>query len=142
MIDMEKRIKDAVEALEQVVPRTGGRVAFEVYGGGPEECRIVANKVGYFRLGLELIKAGYKPAESIEENQSESIDVEIKDLIDEKSELNFDWFRRTEIWPEKKPVIGSNWKLKIVGPIFLAFVVATGTLAVIGLVSTIKFFVN
>jgi hypothetical protein len=138
----ETSIKDKVEALDDLVPKNGGRVSFQIYGGGPGECRIVANKIGYYRLGIELMKAGYKPAESIDDPVSESIDVDLKGILDENSELNFDWFERTENWNERRPPSTSPWQLKAIG-IFLATLLLVGVImSVIGVISTFRYLIE
>jgi hypothetical protein len=137
--NIEEKIKSRIQSLELIVPNEGGRVVFDMYGGGPEECRITANKIGYLKLGLKFINAAYLPAEPIEEKDGEDIDVDIKDITDPKSTIYFDWFKRKETWEEKEKDSKSPWQLKLIGIGFALFVIVTGVLAIIGLVTIIKF---
>jgi hypothetical protein len=50
-----------VEELDDLVPDYDAAVRLEQYGGGPDECKIIANKYGLLRLGIELLKAGLIP---------------------------------------------------------------------------------
>ena len=135
----ENKIKEMVTALDKIIPKEGGKISFQIYGGGPDESRLVANKIGYYRLGLELLKAGFKPATSLENQNSENIDVDLDDLTSEKSEIYFDWFQRTEDWPEKKIPKTARWK-SMVTSWSIVITLAIGVLmALVGLVTTAAF---
>ena len=49
-------IRGFVDELDQLVARKGASVA--VNTDRPEVCELIANRAGYLRLGIELMKAG------------------------------------------------------------------------------------
>src|SRR5688572_15306493 len=57
----ERKVQDAIAFLDEEVPRGHARVKLDQYGGGPDESRIIANKDGFLRLGVEFLKAAYAP---------------------------------------------------------------------------------
>ena len=87
----EPRIQEAIAFLDREVPREGARVRLDQYGGGPDESQLIANQTGYLRLGIELLKAAFRPT-----GERASVEVEIEDLVTSDSKIHFDWFERRE----------------------------------------------
>jgi hypothetical protein len=85
----ESRLRQIIENLEQSVSKEGAYVKITLYGGGLSETKIVANRNGYLRLGIEFLKAAF--AENI-------IDIDLDYLL-KKSTVYIDWFERTEEIP-------------------------------------------
>lgn len=88
------QIEATIAALDAAVPKDDARVAIHQYGGGPDECTVVANERGYLRLGVEILKAAYGPP--VPGNRTESVSVDIDYVLSEDSEVRFDWFERRD----------------------------------------------
>lgn len=82
-----------VNRLDQDICRNNAKVTIQKYGGDPDESFVVATPKGYLRLGVELLKAGLAPYVSPERA---TIDVDIEYLIDDESDVQFDYFERRE----------------------------------------------
>jgi hypothetical protein len=93
-------IEPVIAALDAAVPKDGAHVVIHQYGGGPDECSIVANERGYLRLGIELLKAAFAPAGY--QNRRDAIEVDVDYVIRDDSEIQLDWFERRE--PDAPPV--------------------------------------
>ena len=87
-------IESVIAALDAAVPKDGAHVVIRQYGGGPDECSIVANERGYLRLGIELLKAAFAPAGH--QNRRDAIEVDVDYVIRDDSEIQLDWFERRE----------------------------------------------
>jgi len=92
------QIESTIAELDAGVPKETARVMIQGYGGGPDECFIVANERGYLRLGVEMLKAAYAP--NVPGN-TDSITVDLSYLLMEDSDFRIDWFERRE--PEAPP---------------------------------------
>jgi hypothetical protein len=91
----EQKVRETIAWLEGEVPRDGARVKLTQYGGGPDEGQVVANKLGYLRLGIEFLKGAFSAAE--ETSSSHAAVVDLTYLVTEDSTINFDWFERREL---------------------------------------------
>lgn len=89
-----ERVLALIDDLDAHVPREGAIVRFEQYGGGPDESKVVGNRAGYLRLGIEFLKGGLAPFNPGKD--ADLIQVEIDYLLDAQSNISFDWFERTE----------------------------------------------
>jgi hypothetical protein len=87
------QIKKMVADLDAAVPRAGARVYLSQYGGGSDECKIVANQRGYLRLGIELLQAAFAPPAT---KAQEQVQVDLRYLLTDNSTVGFDWFERRE----------------------------------------------
>lgn len=114
MDDVE--IQDRIAALDALVPKEGALVRLDQYGGGPDESRITANKTGYLRLGIEILKGAYLPAEN------QCIPIDIGYLTSEDSDVGFDWFERTEGLPEHTSPRSGRIIVAVVLAIFAIFI--------------------
>jgi hypothetical protein len=99
----EEGVRRLVEDLDRAVPRDGAKVRLKQYGGGPDESKIVANRLGYLRLGLELMKGAF--AQPKKADDPSLVDVDIRYLLTRDSMMDLDWFERREDIPqgEKSP---------------------------------------
>ena len=130
----DKKIKEIVENLDHTVPKDGALANFYIYGGGEDETAVIANKLGYLRLGTEFLKAAY--AESVEnmDNESSAIRMDISYLKVPGSSMTVNLFERSEdlakpIHKETKPSISWPW----IGPAFvIALLVVFVGLAIVG----------
>ena len=93
------QIREIVENLDTRVSKEGAVVQFDMYGGGPDEAMIKANRLGYLRLGIEFLKAAF--ALPAKDAHGKEIDVNIDYLTDEDNPIRFDWFERRE---DLKPI--------------------------------------
>jgi len=138
----KQRLLEIIEELDKIVPTKGAIVKLDQYGGGPDEGRIVANKSGYLRLGIEFLKAAFAAPIVLEDNKEEDIeDIEIKlnDLIAHNSDIHFDWFQRTEnIQAQKyKPTF---WSDRVVPFLLLTCLISIVIFSIIGFVSLVMIF--
>lgn len=65
----EEKIKKLISGLDESVSKEGAAVQFNAYGGGPDESYIQANKQGYLRLGIEILKAAYSPRVKVKDDK-------------------------------------------------------------------------
>ncbi|HEX6963746.1 MAG TPA: hypothetical protein VF175_17900 [Lacipirellula sp.] len=86
-------IEPIVAALDQTVPKEGARMFIRQYGGGPDECVVVANEAGYLRLGIELLKAALAPTGF--HNRRDAVEIDVDYLLRD-SEVQLDWLERRE----------------------------------------------
>ncbi len=127
------QIQDRIATLDALVPKEGAVVKLDQYGGGPDESRITANKNGYLRLGIELLKGAYLPAA---ENQQ--IPVDLYYLMSDDSNVGFDWFERPEnpglpLHDTRDGKIARNAGRVIAAGFLLIFVIVIAFLAMIGI---------
>jgi hypothetical protein len=87
----DAEIQERIAALDALVSREGALVRLDQYGGGPDESRITANKAGYLRLGIEILKGAYLAYE-----REPQVPIDIGYLTADDSTVAFDWFERTE----------------------------------------------
>jgi hypothetical protein len=120
-------IEPVINALDAAVPKDDARVVIRQYGGGPDECAVIANERGYLRLGIEFLKAAYGPP--VPGNNPASVRVDLDYVLSEDSEVQFDWFERRD--PDAPVPTTSDWRdlagmalgLSLVG----VFIVGCGT---------------
>src|SRR5687768_11252279 len=105
----DAKIQQAIASLDDGIPREGARVKLDQYGGGPDESQIVANKLGFLRLGVEFLKAAYAPTEK----ETDSVKVEIEYLLTSDSSIGFDWVERRE--PDEEEPSPPNGFATVVG---------------------------
>ena len=125
----EEKIRETIALLDREIPREGARVRLDQYGGGPDESRIIANKAGFLRLGLELLKAAYAPRE----RGSTSVSVDLDYLLTGDSSIGFDWFERRE--PDDEQPSSSGRLVALVGLTVLAILIL---LVLIGLYVVVR----
>ena len=89
------RIRKLLSELDAAVPKEDARVLLSVYGGGPDESKMVGTEQGYLRLGIELMKAGLVP-DSPDPNTPADISPDIDSIVHPDSTINFDWFERRD----------------------------------------------
>lgn len=94
----DDEIRTHLKELDAGISKEGALVSFEVYGGGPDESRIVGTRNGFLRLGVELLKGGLQEPDAKNQN---SIHVDLDYLTSDESAICFDWFeRRTDLRKE------------------------------------------
>jgi len=127
----EATAQELITKLDSLVPRDGGRVSLTQYGGGPDESRVIANRRGYLRLGIEFLKASFAPYE-----KQHLIKTDIRYLLTDDSDVAFDWFERREDLPQTTPQSRRAHIIpSIIGFGFLGLVILC---AIIGLVTIIR----
>lgn len=124
------RVLRLIDELDAHVPREGAIVRFEQYGGGPDESKVVGNRSGYLRLGIELMKGGLAPISP--GKTGDRIEVEIEYLVDAESNISFDWFERTEHIAHQPARNLSPLTQKILGLTVVAVLIALLVCAGIG----------
>ena len=90
------KLAPLVAELDQGVSKNGAVVRLERYGGGSNESKIVANRLGYLRLGIEFLKAALAAPTTEEAAGPATIGVELSYLIHPDSNINFVQFERCE----------------------------------------------
>ncbi len=135
----DNQISEHIVWLDKEVPRDGAKVMMVQYGGGPDEGKIIANRTGFLRLGIELAKGDVLP--TMDDN-SMHVGVDINYLIGSGSTIRFDWFERredvTEVQPTGVQRLG-GWSCAI---LLLGACALVAVLALIGLVAIAKFFMS
>jgi len=131
----ERKIRDAIALLEHEVPREGARVKLAQYGGGPDESQILANELGFLRLGVEFLKAAYAPTDDVKTSDSVKLDIDY--LLTRDSSISFNWVERCEPRDECKWNTGGAAAAVVIS-VLLGIVI----LAVIGLVAVGRWFVG
>lgn len=127
-----EEIKETILKLDQAVAKEGAVVALRQYGGGPDESQIVANEIGYLRLGIELMKAAFSEKNAkIDEGNSISVDLDY--LISPTSDISFDWFERTENVTAPKTQ-NEPWNSQLIGFFIMAVLFGIIALALYGAV--------
>lgn len=101
-----EQIEKMVADLDAAVPREGAVVQLSQYGGVPLESQIIANRDGYLRLGIELMRAAFAPP--MPRTKAE-IDLDLRYMMTYDSNVNFDRFYRREDLtigePGRRPLI-------------------------------------
>lgn len=128
----ESQIRSIVDQLDRAVPQENTIVRLEQYGGGPDEGRIVANRVGYLRLGIEFLRAGIE-AEPCQ--FPKQIKLGIAQLIDENSSIGFDEFLRDDSLPlrQNSEAVGRGLMRFLAGVGLGATLIGILVLALIGI---------
>ncbi len=92
-------LRAVVDNLDRDLSKENAKISIQKYGGDLDESFIVGTQNGYLRLGVELLKAGVAPypsTDATEEKKAFSIEVELDYVIDDDSDVQFDYFERTE----------------------------------------------
>jgi hypothetical protein len=130
----EDELSSLIERLDREVPKVGALVKLHQYGGGPDECQVVANRAGYLRLGIEFLKGAF--ASSINPKEPSGVRVDVDYLITGDSSVNFDWFERREDLPERStapPTPG-----RIAAAVAVTFFLLLLVLSAVGLVTVLR----
>ena|SRR5687767_1669223 len=132
-------IKQMVEVLDRSISKENAKVSLQKYGGDLDEAFIVATERGYFRLGVEFLKAGFTPYLSPEKSMGKrpyAVDVELDYLITEDSDVHFDYFERTE--DIKIETYQESWMDRVIPIAVVGVIISVLVLAIAGLVFIIK----
>lgn len=133
--EQRENLNRLVSELDLAVPCEAAAVKMVVYGGAPDESRMVGNEVGYLRLGIELLK-GTLEATQDEGTDTRSLDIDLDYLTTNDSTIYFSGFTiddklRTEfVSPDLSRWQRLRDKLSIIGlcafGIFLLVALITG----------------
>ena len=124
-----------VNRLDQDISRDNAKITIQKYGGDLTESFVVGTTNGYLRLGVEFLKAGLAPHTSPERS---AIDVDVEYLIDDDSDVQFDYFERKDQLTIKS--YQSSFVDKLIPLVLLAIVGSVLILAIVGLRTVIKAF--
>jgi len=128
-------LSSIVNRLDQDISRENARVTIQKYGGDLDEAFVVGTPNGYLRLGVEFLKAGLTPHSSPEKSE---IDVDVEYLIDDDSDVQFDYFERKDQLTIKS--YQSSVVDKLIPWVLFATVGSVLLLAIVGLRTVIKAF--
>lgn len=131
----QDEIKQMVEELDRGISKENAKVSLQKYGDDLDEAFIVATERGYFRLGVEFLKAGFTPYLSPEKTMGKrpyAVDVELDYLITDDSDVHFDYFERTE--DIKIETYQESWIDRVFPIAFVGIVISVLGLAIVGLV--------
>ena len=129
----EAAAEELVAKLDALVPREDARVLLSQYGGGPDESRVIANRRGYLRLGIEFLKAAFAPHE-----KQHLIKADIRYLLTDDSNVGFDWFERREDLPKSTP---ETKRARITGHVIgFGFLGLIALCALVGVVTIVRWF--
>lgn len=136
MSEEMKDIESIIDQLDKSIPKPTGEVKMDTYGGGADESRIRATRAGFLRLGVELMKAAF--AKPVKEDKPNVIDVDLGDLVNDDSVIQFDWFERVEdmTQPERK----LNFRDKLIPAVIVTLLLAFLVCAIIGIGTVIWWF--
>ena len=132
-------IRRFISDLDAAVPREDARVLLTVYGGGPDESKMVGTERGYLRLGIEIMKAGLAP-ESPDANDPAGLSPDIDSIVHPDSTVNFDWFERRD--PGVPIASESDSSGRVFAVAIVTALGAVAALAVVGAVALVRAFVN
>jgi hypothetical protein len=124
-----------VNRLDQDISRDNAKITIQKYGGDLSESFVVGTPNGYLRLGVEFLKAGLAPHASPEKP---AIDVDVEYLIDDDSDVQFDYFERKDQLTIQ--TYQSSFVHKLIPLVLLAIVVSVLVLAIVGLRTVIRAF--
>jgi len=129
------QIRKLISELDAAVPKEDARVLFSMYGGGPDESRMIGTEQGYLRLGIELMKAGLAP-ECPDANTSVDISPDMDSIIHPDSTVNFDWFERRD--PGVPMVDAQDSRGRFFAIAIISAVAVIAALAIVGFVALIR----
>jgi len=138
----DKELAQVIERLDHEIPRDGAEIEFMQYCDGFVEHRVIANRAGYLRLGIEFLKAAIVPHfDKAHATTPYIINVDMDYLIKD-SDIEFGRFERRETF-EPTAIRAANedpdtfqFKLMNLGCSLIWY--GTGVLAIIGLYSVVK----
>jgi len=133
------QIKRIVDELDRGISKENAKVSIQKYGGDLDEAFIVATERGYFRLGVEFLKGGFRPYLSPEKTSGKrpyAVDVELDYLFTEDSDVHFDYFERTE--DIKIETYQKFWVDRVIPFAALGVIIAILGLAIVGAVFIVK----
>jgi hypothetical protein len=128
-------LNSIVNRLDHDISRENAKVTIQKYGGDLSEAFIVGTPNGYLRLGVEFLKAGLAPPDAPGESE---IDVDVEYLIDDDSDVRFDYFERMDQITIK--TYQRSYIDKLIPLVLLAIVGSVLVLAIVGLRTVIKAF--
>jgi hypothetical protein len=128
-------LRTIVNQLDHNLSRENAKVTIQKYGGDLDETFVVGTPNGYLRLGVEFLKAGLAPHAAPEKP---AIDVDVEYLIDDDSDVQFDYFERKDQLTIKS--YQSSFVVKIIPWVLFATVGSVLVLAIVGLRTVIKAF--
>lgn len=84
------RIASLVARLDELVPRQGASVVLQPHGGGADESQIVANELGFLRLGVDIMRGTLQADTS--DAAAQILNVDIDYLFSPESPIRVDAF--------------------------------------------------
>jgi hypothetical protein len=128
-------LNSIVNRLDEDISRENAKVTIQKYGGDLDEAFVVGTPNGYLRLGVEFLKAGLAPHSSPDKSE---IDVDVEYLIDDDSDVQFDYFERKDQLTIK--TYQRSFVDKLIPLVLLAVVGSVLVLAIVGLRTIIRAF--
>ncbi len=125
-------IQRMVDALDREVPREDAVMRLDTYCG-PEEMQVVANRGGFLRLGIEMMKAAFAEP-SGEESGLEGVDLAYLQTTPSDSRL-VAVDRRTDM--NEVAAEPQRWAQLLAGLVFAGCALAA-VLAVVGAVAIVR----
>lgn len=138
----DEELKKVISELENRNENEKAFLGFYVYGGGPEEGHIKANRKGLELFATELLKVGIESENrEFEKNGTESIGLNT-DWLDKNSEFFFDFVELTKkdktptekTFPEHK----ENWKDKALRIGCFGIAILLVGLIIVGLITVLN----
>lgn len=100
MEDVDEEIRGLVERLDRLVPKPGAHL---MTSAEPSSLTIVGNRLGYLRLGIELLKAALQPAHGPSDDPPRVVPT-IGYLLAEGSRAPFELWELDESIASRPPV--------------------------------------
>lgn len=98
--DMDAEVQELVDRLDRLVPRDGAHLIIPADSG---RTTVVGNRLGYLRLGIELLRAALDPVQGTEDVPPR-IDPDVGYLLAKGSDAPFDLCELDESIASRPPV--------------------------------------
>ena len=105
----EARLNTIIRELDAAVPSEGAVVRLIRGSNHPHECALIANRAGYLRLAVEMLRGAHAPVVPPKTGGSGSIDLDIDYLLSSDSDIRFDEFLREDVAAEPARTSGKRW---------------------------------
>lgn len=110
----DDELQRIIEQLDEQIPTEGAFIQFRLMG---TEYGLSANRLGYLRLGVEMLRAASLPTEKLPDADVELLPLDLEHLRheDDREHGLLEWFERTEqlhkepeVEVETRPSLGSR----------------------------------
>ena len=130
----DQELDALIDRLDTEIDRDGALLRFVVHGD-PADVHVEGNRNGYLRFGVEMLKTAVEPVEE----PDATVPVDIEYLTDIKSDIDLEWFVRTETQDRLDLDDSDNSVLERIVPLACLGVVLLGmSLACVGLYTVLQ----
>lgn len=118
---MDKNLSPVIEELEKSVSKESAVIRLEAFdsAGDDHKVRIVGNRDGFLRLGVEFLKAGVALRDP---KRPDHVGVDLSYLLHPSSDVYIDWFELRDDVKRASPPRWTDWIKVVLGIIWMFFV--------------------